>query len=116
MNKWLEKETDKSIIKVMVNKSGDYFKNLIKEPSLGKLTKKYFLNQFRILKSKMTYRPLAEFLRQVGNQLGFLSCLEKNQRESFFDIFLSKTIFPFNSRCDIRRNKNWKCICQGSMS
>ena len=73
----------------MVDKSGAYFRFLLEEPTLAKQVKKYFLNQFRILKSKMTYRPRAEFLRQVGQQVPFLSLIEKAQRESFFDVYLS---------------------------
>lgn len=93
MNKWLEKETDKSIIKVMVNKSGTYFQYLFQENSMNKYSKKYFTNQFRILKSKMTYRPCVEFLYEMGLQISLLSNLEKRQRDTFFEIYISEFIF-----------------------
>lgn len=74
----------------MVARSGDYFRSLAGDPGLAKQSKKYFMNQFRILKSKMTYRSAAEFLRQVGGQLEALACLTPAQREAFFDVYLSR--------------------------
>lgn len=117
MNKWLEKETDKSIIRVLVGQSGAYFRCLIREPVLGKLSKKYFMNQFRILKSKMTYRSSAELLRQVGDQLHCLSALKKPQEEAFFETYLSRSHQTWSSKKSSREMPSskplaWTFACE----
>ena len=90
--KWLEQETDKSVLSLFIEKSESFFAHLFMSGVSLKSSRKYFLSFFRVLKSKVNYQGSCLFLKKVGQ----VCCRDFQDSEqiksSFIEFFLSKNL------------------------